>query len=429
MPRILLVAATTGYQMRSFAEAARRVGIDVTLATDRCHVLEDPWRDNAIPVKFDEPEQSAEALAALAVDGVVAVADRPTLIAALAARKLGLPYHPPHAAAACRDKHRMRQVFAAAGLRVPRYFRIPIGTDPDHAWRDAEFPCVLKPLGLSASRGVIRAGNPPEFAAAFARIRRILEQPDIRRFHDESDRAIQVEDYIEGKEFALEGLMTAGELEVLAIFDKPDPLDGPFFEETIYVTPSRESAEVRNAIVDTTRRAARALGLHHGPIHAEMRVNGTGVYMLEVAARPIGGLCARALQFATDLPGQSLTLEELIVLHAVGKTPRTRAPWRPASGVMMIPVPRAGVYESVSGLEDARSVAGIDDVVITAKSGQKLIPLPEGSSYTGFIFASGVNPVTVERSLRMAHSRLKFEIFGSLDIISDLTPDILMNQI
>ena len=163
MPRILLVAATTGYQMRSFAEAARRLGIDVTLATDRCHVLEDPWRDNAIPVKFDEPEQSAEALAMLNVDGIVAVADRPTLIAALAAVKLGLPYHPPDAAAACRDKHRTRQIFDAAGLQVPRYLRIPIDADPDHACRDAAFPCVLKPLGLSASRGVIRADDRAEF--------------------------------------------------------------------------------------------------------------------------------------------------------------------------------------------------------------------------------------------------------------------------
>ena len=223
--------------------------------------------------------------------------------------------------------------------------------------------------------------------------------------------------------------MTAGELDVLAIFDKPDPLEGPFFEETIYVTPSREPGEVRSAIVETTRHAARALGLYDGPIHAEMRVNGRGVYILEVAARPIGGLCARAMQFESDWPGQSLTLEELIILHALRKAPRRRALWRPASGVMMIPVPRAGVYESVSGLDDARSVRGIDDVVITAKPGQKLVPLPEGSSYTGFIFASGVDPVTVEQSLRLAHSRLEFQIFGSLDVVSDLSPDILMNQL
>ena len=416
MARILLIAATTGYQTRSFAEAARRLGIEVTLATDRCHVLEDPWRDHAIPVRFEEPEAAAEALRATTVDGIVAVADRPTLVAALAAEKLGLPFHPPHAVAACRDKHRMRELFAAAGLLVPRNIRVSLDADP----HDIGFPCVLKPLGLSASRGVIRADNPTEFTAAFARIRRILEQPEILRFHDDVNSAIQIEEYIEGREFALEGLMTNGELETLAIFDKPDPLEGPFFEETIYVTPSRRPQEVQQAIIQTAKHAVRALGLHHGPVHAEMRVNATGVYMLEVAARPIGGLCARALRFEGGR-----TLEELVILHAVGKVPEGRKLSPPSLGVMMIPVPRAGVYQSVSGIDHAQATPGVDDVIITAKRGQKLIPLPEGSSYTGFIFASGVCPAAVEESLRLAHSCLDFEILSALDIISGEAPDML----
>ncbi len=410
MPRILLIAATTGYQTRSFAEAARRLGVDVTLATDRCHVLEDPWRDRAIPIRFDEPESAADALGETAVDGIVAVADRPTLVAALTAERLGLPFHPPQAVAACRDKHRMRELFAAAGMLVPRNFCVPVESDPREALHRARFPCVLKPTGLSGSRGVIRANDPAEFLSAFARIRRILEP----------SQAIQIEDYIEGREFALEGLMTRGELETLAIFDKPDPLEGPFFEETIYVTPSRESGAVQRAMIGAAKQAVRALGLVHGPIHAEMRVNAKGVYMLEVAARPIGGLCARALRFAGGV-----TLEELVILHAIGALPEFRAPASPGLGVMMIPVPRAGVYASVSGMEDARAVPGIDDVVITAKLGQKLVPLPEGASYTGFIFASGDGPAAVENALRLAHARLQFEILASLDVISAETPDIL----
>ena len=415
MPRILLVAATTGYQTRSFAKAARRRGIDVVLATDRCHVLEDPWRDRAIPIRFEEPERAAETLSAMAFDGVVAVADRPAFVAALTAEKLGLPFHPPKAVSACRDKHRMRELFAAAGLAVPRNFRVPLDTDPREISGNAPFPCVLKPLGLSASRGVIRANDPAEFVAAFERIRRILEQPEIQQFHEALHGAIQIEEYIEGSEFALEGLMTRGELEVLAIFDKPDPLEGPFFEETIYVTPSRESAATQRAIVTTARGAARALGLYHGPIHAEMRVNAVGVHMLEVAARPIGGLCARALRFANGL-----TLEELVILHAIGEMPESLVATPPASGVMMIPIPGAGVYESVSGVESALGTAGIDDVVITVKQGQKLVPLPEGASYAGFLFASGADPAAVEDALREAHSRLKFQIFPSLDILSRL---------
>lgn len=420
MPRILLVAATTGYQTRSFAAAAQRHGIDVLLATDRCHILEDPWGDHAVPIRFQEPANAAESLAGVSVAGIVAVADRPTSVAALAAEKLGLPFHPPGAVAACRDKHRMREIFAAAGLRVPQNFTVALAGNPAEAAGAARFPCVLKPLGLSASRGVIRANNTAEFLAAFERIRRILEQPEIRRLHDNVNRAIQIEDYIEGREFALEGLMTRGELNVLAIFDKPDPLEGPFFEETIYLTPSREPAAVQREIVEATRRAVCALGLHHGPIHAEMRVNAAGVWMLEIAARPIGGLCARALRFEGDL-----TLEELVVLHAVGEAPRSLVLSPPASGVMMIPVPGAGVFQSVSGIEEARQTPGIHDIVITAKPGQTLVPLPEGASYVGFIFASGREPAEVEHSLRQAHARLKFEILASLDVFPAWSPDML----
>jgi biotin carboxylase len=415
MPRVLLVAATTGYQTRSFTEAAHRLGIEVLLATDRCHVLEDPWRDNAIPVRFEEPEAAAELLARSSVDGVVAVADRPTVVAALTAKRLGLPYHPPLAVAACRDKHRMREVFSGAGLPAPEYFRVALDRDPREIAGRAHFPCVLKPLGLSASRGVIRANNGDEFVAAFERIRRILQQPEIRQFHEAWNEAIQIEQYIEGREFALEGLMTRGELEVLAIFDKPDPLEGPFFEETIYVRPSRDSREVQSAIVDATRRAVRALELYHGPIHAEMRVNDRGVFMLEVAARPIGGLCARALRFTAGL-----TLEEVVILHATENMPHDLTLFPPASGVMMIPVPRAGVFEAVTGIEEALRTPGVDDIVITAKIGQKLLPLPEGASYTGFIFAGGDDAAFVENALRTAHSKLKFDLFAALPVMSDV---------
>jgi hypothetical protein len=203
---------------------------------------------------------------------------------------------------------------------------------------------------------------------------------------------------------------------VLAIFDKPDPLEGPFFGETIYVTPSREPAAIQAAIVQTVQRAVAALGLRHGPVHAEMRVNEAGVFMLEVAARPIGGLCARGLRFAGGM-----TLEELVILHAIGKLPRYLALSPAALGIMMIPVPSLGVLESVHGVEKARSTSGIDDVVITAKQGQKLVPLPEGASYPGFIFASGDDPVSVEKSLREAHTRLRFEVLGSLSVIEDVT--------
>lgn len=400
--KLILVAATTGYQTRSFATAATRLGFAVVLATDRCHVMDDPWADGAIAIDFDKPESSAEAivLACPGASGIVAVADRPTTIAALTAERLGLRFHPPAATRICRDKHSLRQAFEAAGLLVPNYRRVAPGA-PIPA--ELHYPYVLKPLTLSGSRGVIRANTPIEAAAALQRIRAMLPE----------NEPVQAEDYIPGREFALEGLVTDGQLQVLAVFDKPDPLEGPFFEETIYVTPCRESAATQNAIVETTQRAANAIGLTDGPIHAEMRVNGQGVYMLEIAARPIGGLCSRALRFS-----RNLNLEDLVILHAVGQLPALLEPASPAAAVMMIPVPRAGIFASVSGTEAARATPGITDLIVTAKPGYPLVPLPEGSGYTGFLFAEADTPAAAETALRQAHARLDFEILATLPIVN-----------
>jgi biotin carboxylase len=298
--------------------------------------------------------------------------------------------------AASRNKFVARERFRAAGLPEPDFYRI-LSTTASGAARF--YPCVVKPLGLSASRGVIRADNDREFAAAVDRIRAIIE-------HEELNEFIQVERFIEGREFALEGIVTEGTFEAIALFDKPDPLDGPFFEETIYTTPSRETTEVQADIVETTRRAVTALGLTDGPIHAEMRVNANGVWMLEVAARPIGGLCAKAL------PG----LEELLLLHAAGEPADIPEP-AAASGVMMIPIPRQGVYHGVAGVEKACEIADITEVIITAKQGQTIVPLPEGKSYLGFIFARASTPAEVEAALRTAHAALEFEILGALRVI------------
>jgi biotin carboxylase len=399
--RLLLFAATTGYQIRVFADAARRLGVDLTLATDRCHVLEDPWGDRAIPVRFGDVPASLESLRGQRFDAVAAVGDAPAILAAEAAHALGIPFHPPAAARACHDKYLARRLFQAAGLPVPQFFRAALGGGPDAAASRAPYPCVLKPLGLSASRGVIRANDPDQFRAAFARITTLLPR-------DQSP-FLQVESYIPGREFAVEGIVTHGAPRILAIFDKPDPLEGPFFEETIYVTPSRESAAAQREISAAVDRAVRALDLYHGPFHAELRLNAEGVWMLEVAARPIGGLCSKALRFGPGMP-----LEELVLRHAIGEDVARLKLADAASGVMMIPIPRAGIYEDVAGLPEARAVACVDDVIVTAKVGQELVPLPEGSSYLGFIFARAAHPAEVERALRRAHAHLHFRIATAL---------------
>jgi biotin carboxylase len=400
MSRLLLFAETTGYQIREFAAAARRLGVDLTLATDRCHVMEDPWGDRAVAVKFDRIPESLDALRGLPFDGVAAVGDRPAVLAAAAAEMLGVPFHPEAAARACHDKHAARRLYQAAGMRVPWFFRASLHDDPAAVAERAQYPCVLKPLGLSASRGVIRADTREEFFAAFRRIGKIAEG------------GLQVEGYIEGREFAVEGLVTAGKFRALAIFDKPDPLTGPFFEETIYVTPSRQAAAVQHALLETAAQAAKAVGLFHGPAHIELRHDGQNAWILEAAARPIGGLCAKSLRFSGGVP-----LEELLLRHALGEDVSVLERESAAAGVMMIPIPKAGIYESVDGIESAAAVPGIEEVIVTAAPGQRLIPLPEGASYLGFIFARGASPAEAEDALRTAHGCLRFQIATALQTI------------
>jgi biotin carboxylase len=408
---LLIVATTTGYQLKMFGEAALRLGAEVSLATDRCHVLEDPWGDHAIPVRFDAPEESAAALAqGRSFDAIVAIGDRPAHVAALAAQRLNVPFHRAEAVAAAINKFASRECFRKAGLPTPEYSRIHVDEESRAAANQAAYPCVLKPLGLSTSRGVIRADDPQEFIAAFARIRKLLKIPSIARLKDPALDYIQVESFIPGCEFALEGLVTDGRLQMLALFDKPEPLDGPFFQETIYVSPSRQPLGAKEAIYNTAQRAVTALGLQQGPVHAEMRFDGERVWMLEVAPRPIGGLCAKALAFENGAP-----LEEVIVRHALGEDVSDARRRTEAAGVMMIPVPRAGIYRSVRGMEDAEAIA--DEVIVTAKEGQRVLPLPEGNTYMGFLFAYGETALSVEERLHRAHHALQFEIAEMLPVL------------
>jgi biotin carboxylase len=396
-----------------FGEAAARLGVRLLYATDRCDQLEDPWADGAIPVRFHQEATTVETILRAAeqspVDGVLAVGDRPTVAAAYAAQLLGVPGNTPAAAFAARDKRLTRERLRAAGLPTPAVFVVSRHTRPQHLWERLTFPVVVKPAVLSGSRGVIRADAPSELMSAFERVSRLLEAADVRELRDPAADEIIIESYIPGPEFAIEGVLQHGQLHTLAVFDKPDPLEGPFFEETIYVTPSRASEGEQKAMRETIARAARALGLWHGPVHAECRLHDGAVFVLEVAARPIGGLCARALQ-CIGPNGEHAGLEEVLLRHAVGEPVDT---WRrdpAASGVMMIPIPAGGVYRGVEGIDAARQVALVWDVQITAKRDQPLVPLPEGASYLGFIFARGDDPARVEQALREAHAQLTFAI-------------------
>jgi D-alanine-D-alanine ligase-like ATP-grasp enzyme len=410
--RLLLLAATTGYQIRSFREAVEKVGVRLVFATDRCDRLEDPWWDAAIPVRFhDLPSSLAAVIAECGGDppaGVLAVGDRPTVLAAHVSAAFGLPGNPPEAAQASRNKLAARRAFASAGLLTPEFEVLSLSSLPA-SLPGVPYPVVVKPLALSGSRGVIRADDEPALVSAIERVSRLLRTIDVAIERDPAHEHILVETFIPGAEYAVEGVLTGGALTAFAIFDKPDPLDGPFFEETLYVTPSRASRELEQAIVTAVTRAARALGLHHGPVHAECRANDRGVYVLEVAARPIGGLCSKAVVLQAP-DGAAVSLEEVLVRHATGERVEGYAQLDRATGVMMIPIPRRGIFRGVAGIDQARQVAGIDDVRITAKPDSLLIPLPEGRSYLGFIFASGERADSVEEALRRAHTTLEFAI-------------------
>jgi biotin carboxylase len=427
MPRLLLFTAKLGYQTRSFDQAARTLGVELMFVTDRCHQLDDPWGDRAISVHFASPDAAAYTVLEAVrdqhqnIDGILALGDRPAVAAAYVARGLGILYNHPAGVEACRSKLRMREVFREAGLRVPWFLSFSANPAPEPALLGVSYPCVLKPLSLSASQGVVRANSQKEFISASTRIRRLLESPEIRTTREPNLDQILVEGYIPGREVAVEGLLTDGKLRVLAIFDKPDALEGPYFEETIYVTPSRltdsQQLEIERCAVD----AVRALGLSQGPVHAEFRVNDEGVWPLEVAPRPIGGLCARALRFAPDVASQPIGLEELLLRHALGLAgsdwPREQA----ASGVMMIPVPQSGILEKIEGEDPARNVPGVAALEITARLYDYIVAWPEGSSYLGFLFATGNTAEEVEQTIRTAHAKLHFDLTPRLPVEHPVT--------
>ena len=398
---MLLLLPTATYRAADFLTAARALGADVVVASERRLVS---MGDAQLTLDLCRPVAAADAIVALAeespLDAVVAVDDQGVRVAALATERLGLPGNPLEAVAATRDKSAMRRALAAAGVPQPEHRMVGPSDDPAALAAAVGLPCVAKPLSLSASRGVIRADDPEAAAAAAARVRAILAEAG-----EDPEGPLLIERYVPGGEVAVEGLLRAGSLEPLAVFDKPDPLEGPYFEETIFTTPSRLPDEIVAAVTRMTAEACAALGLREGPVHAELRVDGERVWMLELAARSIGGLCSRSLRF-----GVGVSLEEVILRHALGLPLDDLGRETAASGVMMLPIPRAGVLREVRGQDEARAVQGIAGLEISIGRDRPVRPLPEGDRYLGFLFARGETPAEVEHALRAANERLEIDI-------------------
>jgi len=393
-PRVLLLVPARTYRAADFIMAAERMGLDLVVASDGAL----PIGGAVIPARSADLDASARRILARAgsVDAVVA-ADTPMLVlAAIVAAAMGLPHNPVDAVRAATDKAAQRQRWAAAGVPQPSFRLVPAGDRVRQAAEAVGFPCVVKAVSLSASQGVLRADDPAAAVEAGRRIRQVL---------DEAERPacepLLVEEYLPGPELSIDGVLTAGDLTVTAVFDKPGMPDGPTFEETLLVSPSRLAAGTLAAAVRVAADAARLLGLVTGPVHAELRVCDRGPAMLELAPRSIGGLCSRALRF----PGGA-SLEEIVLANALGRpVPATTGPARP-SGVFMLPVPRAGVLRAVEGRDSALAVPGVTGLTITIPPGQRVRPLPDGDRYLGFVFASGQTPADVEKALTAAVARL-----------------------
>lgn len=404
--RVLLVLPSSTYRARDFLEAARALGVEVVVGSDEPHVLHSLAGSRAVQVPLGDPEAGAESIVAhdsvAPLDAIVAVDDQGAAVAAAASQRLGLRHNRPDAVAATRDKVVMRSLLARSEVPQPVFTTLrPHAPERDiAAVVDAVgFPCVVKPTTLSASQGVLRADSLGELTSAVDRVSRIAVEAGA------AGLPLLVERFVSGPEVAVEGLLTDGSLDVLAVFDKPDPLEGPAFEETLYVTPSRLDQKDMKAVVDTTRQAVEALGLSDGPVHAELRVHRGRAWIIEVAARTIGGLCSRALSFATGR-----TLEQLVLAHALGLESAVDLRDERSSGVLMIPIPRAGTLLGVQGTSRALSIPGITDVQLTIPPGRRVAPPPEGNRYLGFVFARARRPADVERALRGARRALEVRI-------------------
>ena len=398
-PRVLLIAPPNSYRIAAYLAAARTMDLDIRVASEGAHSLVAEVA-RGLHVDLGSPKvvgQLVEEGRTWGVTGVVATDDATVELASRVAQCLDLPHNPADSARTSRRKDLAREALRRAGLPVPRFRRLNLTRPLSHQMQGIAYPCVVKPLALSASRGVIRADDLGQLVAACKRVRALLQE---MADPEERDHVL-AEDFIPGREVAVEGMLDRGRLSVLAIFDKPDPLDGPFFEETYYITPSRLMSGVQASICSRVGQACRAYGLREGPVHAELRVTQEGeAYILEVAARTIGGQCARLLGL-----GAGRSLEELVLTWAVGKR-LILEPRDDAAGVLMIPIPRAGILRRVEGVLEAKKVPYVEDVEISVREGYELVPLPEGSTYLGFIFSRAPSAALAEQALRRAHACL-----------------------
>ena len=394
MPRAVVVLPSTTYRAHDFVSAAESLGIDLVVASENPPPFD--MGDRYLHIDCSDPQSAADSITKMsdevAFDGVVAADDAGVMVASLAGTTLGLAANKPDAARATRDKLLLRNRLETAEVPQPRFVALePTQSSAEEIAQAVGFPLVVKPLSRSASQGVIRVDRPQDLPATIDRVRRIIGD-------DEHSSRLLLEAYLPGEEVAVEGLVRNGELMVLAIFDKPDTSKGPSFPETILVTPSRLSDDSQQECIRVAEAALRGLGLTHGPVHIELKIHNGRASVLEVAARSIGGLCSRSLNFGL----MGTTLESLILRNAVGMDKPELRREQHASGVLMIPIPSSGLLGSIEGIDETRTIPNITGVDITINVGSEVLAPPEGDRYLGFVFARADTPDVVETALREA---------------------------
>ncbi len=399
-PHLLLIAHPNSYRIAPYIKAANRMGVNVTVASEGKHSLISEIA-SGLHITFDQPRQTVatilQAHKQTPFSGILGSDDHTVELAAMVAELLQLPHNSPRAAFCSQRKDIARAELALSACPVPLHCLIDLQQPLQKQMAGLPWPCVIKPLNMSASRGVIRADNEAAFMAACQRIKPIIQENQ----HDFTRHHVLVEEYIDGVEIAFEGYLHNAQLHPITIFDKPEPLIGPFFEETIYVTPSRLEADLQAKILQRVQQACDAYGLTTGAVHAECRIDERDIWILEVASRTIGGDCARMLD------NKNFSIEELAISLAIDAPIKAELPDQ-ARGVMMIPIKEKGLLKRVEGLLAARDVPHIDQVEMIIPPGHEMIPLPEGNQYSGYIFASGQTPEQVTAAIKQAYAKLKF---------------------
>jgi hypothetical protein len=404
-PRALLIAPDRSYRTGAFVLAAQKLGVELVVASfgEACLASRSGGLALNRKSQTDALDTISRAVAENPFAAILASDDETVGLAGVAAERNGLPGNSADAIKAQTSKIHFRRLCQSNETQCPEFISLDSKNLERGAPAGVHYPCVAKPAMLSASRGVIRCDNPGELSRALKRIHSLLYSEGKL-----GEDVVLVEDYIDGLEYAVDGLLKRGRLQVLAIFEKPGPMAGPFFEETIYLTPPRLSHKVTGQVIGSLEILCRKLGICEGALHAELRINSSGVWFLEIAGRTVGGRCGRILEFQTGC-----SLEELVLANAA-RLPAAVGESTGSSGVMMIPVTQGGVLRRVEGISAARREPGIVDVEIDVREGQILVPWPEGCAYPGFIFARAGTVADVERALRAAHRCLNFVLAPQL---------------